>query len=143
MPLFNAVAVLIIACPCALGLATPMSIMVGTGKGAQLGVLIKNAEALEIMEKIDMLVVDKTGTLTEGKLRLMSVIAAKNFSEEEVLILGASLERASEHPLAAAIVKGAEEKSLKLTAGEQFESVTGQGVRGRISDRQVALVMPN
>jgi Cu+-exporting ATPase len=135
----NAVAVLIIACPCALGLATPMSIMVGTGKGAQLGVLIKNAEALEIMEKIDMLVVDKTGTLTEGKPRLMSVIAAKNFSEEEVLILGASLERASEHPLAAAIVKGAEEKSLKLTAGEQFESVTGQGVRGRISDRQVAL----
>ena len=135
----NAVAVLIIACPCALGLATPMSIMVGTGKGAQLGVLIKNAEALEIMEKIDMLVVDKTGTLTEGKPRLMSVIAAKNFSEEEVLILGASLERASEHPLAAAIVKGAEEKSLKLTAGEQFESVTGQGVRGRISERQVAL----
>ena len=135
----NAVAVLIIACPCALGLATPMSIMVGTGKGAQLGVLIKNAEALEIMEKIDMLVVDKTGTLTEGKPRLMSVIAAKNFSEEEVLILGASLERASEHPLAAAIVKGAEEKSLKLTAGEQFESLTGQGVRGRISDRQVAL----
>ena len=135
----NAVAVLIIACPCALGLATPMSIMVGTGKGAQLGVLIKNAEALEIMEKIDMLVVDKTGTLTEGKPRLMSVIAAKNFSEEEVLILGASLERASEHPLAAAIVKGAEEKSLKLTAGEQFESVTGQGVRGRISGRQVAL----
>ena len=135
----NAVAVLIIACPCALGLATPMSIMVGTGKGAQLGILIKNAEALEIMEKIDTLVVDKTGTLTEGKPRLMSVIAANNFSEEEVLILGASLERASEHPLAAAIVKGAEEKGIQLTAGEQFESVTGQGVMGRILERQVAL----
>jgi len=135
----NAVAVLIIACPCALGLATPMSIMVGTGKGAQLGVLIKNAEALEIMEKIDTLVVDKTGTLTEGKPRLMSVVAGKNFSEDEVLYLGASLERASEHPLAAAIVKGAEEQGIKLTAGEQFESVTGKGVCGRISDRQVAL----
>jgi len=135
----NAVAVLIIACPCALGLATPMSIMVGTGKGAQLGVLIKNAEALEIMEKIDILVIDKTGTLTEGKPRLMSVKACKDFSEEEVLHLGASLERASEHPLAAAIVKGAEEKGIKLTAGEQFESVTGQGVSGRISDRKVAL----
>jgi len=135
----NAVAVLIIACPCALGLATPMSIMVGTGKGAQLGILIKNAEALEIMEKIDTLVIDKTGTLTEGKPRLMAVIAAKNFSEEDVLTLGASLERASEHPLAAAIVKGAEEKGIKLTVGEQFESVTGQGVCGRISDRQVAL----
>jgi len=135
----NAVAVLIIACPCALGLATPMSIMVGTGKGAQLGVLIKNAEALEIMEKVDTLVVDKTGTLTEGKPRLMSVIACNNFSEEDVLTLGASLERASEHPLAAAIVKGAEEKGIKLTSGEQFESVTGQGVSGRILDRQVAL----
>jgi len=135
----NAVAVLIIACPCALGLATPMSIMVGTGRGAQLGVLIKNAEALEIMEKIDTLVVDKTGTLTEGKPRVMSVIAGKNFSEEDVLYLGASLERASEHPLAAAIVKGAEEKGIKLTAGEQFESVTGKGVCGRISGRQVAL----
>jgi Cu+-exporting ATPase len=135
----NAVAVLIIACPCALGLATPMSIMVGTGKGAQLGVLIKNAEALEIMEKIDTLVIDKTGTLTEGKPRLMSVEACKNFSEEEVLHLGASLERASEHPLAAAIVKGAEEKGITLSSGEQFESVTGKGVSGRISDRQVAL----
>ncbi|MFA5015997.1 MAG: heavy metal translocating P-type ATPase [Methylobacter sp.] len=135
----NAVAVLIIACPCALGLATPMSIMVGTGRGAQLGVLIKNAEALEVMEKIDTLVVDKTGTLTEGKPRLMSVIACKNFSEEEVLQLGASLERASEHPLAAAIVKGAEQKGIKLTAGEQFESVTGKGVCGSISGRRVAL----
>ena len=135
----NAVAVLIIACPCALGLATPMSIMVGTGKGAQLGILIKNAEALEIMEKIDTLVIDKTGTLTEGKPRLMSIAACENFSEEEVLYLGACLERVSEHPLAAAIVKGAEEKGIKLTAGEQFESVTGQGVIGRISNRQVAL----
>ncbi|MGZ8144461.1 MAG: copper-transporting P-type ATPase, partial [Methylosarcina sp.] len=137
--IFNAVAVLIIACPCALGLATPMSIMVGTGRGAQLGVLIKNAEALEIMEKIDTLVIDKTGTLTEGKPRLMSVIAGNNFSDEEVLYLAASLERASEHPLAAAIVQGAEEKGIKMTSGEQFESITGQGVSGKISDRQVAL----
>ncbi|MGZ8097071.1 MAG: heavy metal translocating P-type ATPase, partial [Methylosarcina sp.] len=114
--IFNAVAVLIIACPCALGLATPMSIMVGTGRGAQLGVLIKNAEALEIMEKIDTLVIDKTGTLTEGKPRLMSVIAGKNFSDKEVLYLAASLERASEHPLAAAIVQGAEEKGIKMTS---------------------------
>ena len=135
----NAVAVLIIACPCALGLATPMSIMVGTGRGAQAGVLIKNAEALEIMEKIDTLVVDKTGTLTEGKPRLMSVVASPDFSEQEVLRLGASLERASEHPLAAAIVAGAEDKGLELTTGEQFESVTGQGVHGKIQDRQVAL----
>jgi len=135
----NAVAVLIIACPCALGLATPMSIMVGTGKGAQLGILIKNAEALEIMEKIDTLVVDKTGTLTEGKPRLMSVIAGNSFSEEEVLYLGASLEKASEHPLAAAIVKSAEEQGIKLAAGEQFESITGQGVSGRISGRKIAL----
>jgi len=134
----NAVAVLIIACPCALGLATPMSIMVGTGKGAQLGILIKNAEALEIMEKIDTLVVDKTGTLTEGKPRLMSVIAGNSFSEE-VLYLGASLEKASEHPLAAAIVKSAEEQGIKLAAGEQFESITGQGVSGRISGRKIAL----
>ncbi len=135
----NAVAVLIIACPCALGLATPMSIMVGTGRGATSGILIKNAEALEIMEKIDTLVIDKTGTLTEGKPRLISVIADKDFSEEDILYLGASLERASEHPLAAAIIKGAEEKGIEPAAGEQFESITGQGVYGRISDRQVAL----
>jgi len=137
--IINAVAVLIIACPCALGLATPMSIMVGTGRGAQLGVLIKNAEALEIMEKIDTLVIDKTGTLTEGKPRLMSVIAGESFSEEELLYLGASLELGSEHPLAAAIVKGAEEKGIKLAAGEQFESVTGKGVSAIISGHQVAL----
>ena len=135
----NAVAVLIIACPCALGLATPMSIMVGTGRGAQAGVLIKNAEALELMEKIDTLVVDKTGTLTEGKPRLMSVAASAGFSEDEVLRLSAGLERASEHPLAAAIVRGAEEKGIEPAAGSQFESVTGQGVRGKIADRQVAL----
>ncbi len=135
----NAVAVLIIACPCALGLATPVSIMVGTGRGAQLGVLIKNAEALEIMEKVDTLVVDKTGTLTEGKPRLMAVIATSEFSETEVLTFGASLERASEHPLATAIVKGAEQKSLALSSSEQFTSITGKGVCGKIEGREVAL----
>ena len=103
----NAVAVLIIACPCALGLATPMSIMVGTGKGAMLGVLIKNAEALEVMRKVDTLVVDKTGTLTEGKPKLVSIVAVDGFQEHDILRLGASLERASEHPLAEAIVRGA------------------------------------
>ena len=105
--LVNAVAVLIIACPCALGLATPMAIMVGTGRGATAGVLIKNAEALEILEKVDTLVVDKTGTLTEGKPRLVSVIAVAGFNDADVLRLAASLERGSEHPLAAAIVAGA------------------------------------
>ena len=135
----NAVAVLIIACPCALGLATPMSIMVGTGKGAMLGVLIKNAEALEIMEKVDTLVVDKTGTLTEGKPKLVLVKAAQDFTEEEFLSLAASLERASEHPLAEAIVRGAEERGVKLVATEQFESITGQGVTGIINGRTVAL----
>ena len=108
--LVNAVAVLIIACPCALGLATPMSIMVGTGRGATAGVLIKNAEALEILEKVNTLVVDKTGTLTEGKPRLVSVTALDGFTEADVLRLAASLERGSEHPLAAAIVSGAEER---------------------------------
>ena len=135
----NAVAVLIIACPCALGLATPMSIMVGTGKGAMLGVLIKNAEALEIMEKVDTLVVDKTGTLTEGKPKLVLVKAAQDYSEEEFLSLAASLERASEHPLAEAIVRGAEARGVKLVATEQFESITGQGVTGTINGRTVAL----
>ncbi|MCB1763592.1 MAG: heavy metal translocating P-type ATPase [Gammaproteobacteria bacterium] len=135
----NAVAVLIIACPCALGLATPMSIMVGTGKGAMLGVLIKNAEALEIMEKVDTLVVDKTGTLTEGKPKLVLVKAAQDYSEEAFLSLAASLERASEHPLAEAIVRGAEERGVKLVATEQFESITGQGVTGTINGRTVAL----
>jgi Cu+-exporting ATPase len=137
--IINAVAVLIIACPCALGLATPMSIMVGTGKGAMLGVLIKNAEALEVMEKIDTLVVDKTGTLTEGKPRLVSVTAVDSFDEATVLRLGASLERASEHPLAEAIVRGTEEKGISLASADHFESITGQGVTGSIEGRAVAL----
>ncbi|RLJ20514.1 copper-transporting ATPase [bacterium endosymbiont of Escarpia laminata] len=135
----NAVAVLIIACPCALGLATPMSIMVGTGKGATMGVLIKNAEALEIMEKVDTLVVDKTGTLTEGRPQLVSVHVNQGFKEDEVLRLAASLERASEHPLAEAIVRGAEERGVKLVSTDRFESITGQGVRGNIDGRAVAL----
>ena len=135
----NAVAVLIIACPCALGLATPMSIMVGTGRGALLGVLIKNAEALEIMEKIDTLVVDKTGTLTEGKPKLVSVIAADEFNEELVLGLGASLETNSEHPLAAAIIAGAKDKNLSLAPVKQFNSITGKGVSGFIEDKHVAV----
>ncbi|MBA3903072.1 MAG: copper-translocating P-type ATPase [Rhodocyclaceae bacterium] len=135
----NAVSVLIIACPCALGLATPMSIMVGTGRGAMAGVLIKNAEALEVMEKVDTLVTDKTGTLTVGKPRLTAVVASGGFSEGEILALGASLERASEHPLAAAIVAGAEEKGLSLTTVDSFESHTGKGVTGRIGGRSVAI----
>jgi Cu+-exporting ATPase len=135
----NAVAVLIIACPCALGLATPMSIMVGTGKGATLGVLIKNAEALEIMEKVDTLVVDKTGTLTEGKPKLVLLTAVNGFNEPDVLRLGASLERASEHPLAAAIVRGARDRDIPLSPTEQFESMTGKGVTGKVEGRAVAL----
>ncbi len=135
----NAVAVLIIACPCALGLATPMSIMVGTGKGAMLGVLIKNAEALEIMERVDTLVVDKTGTLTEGKPQLVLVQAGQGFDEDEVLRLAASLERASEHPLAEAIVRGAEERGVRLSPTDHFESITGQGVTGTIDGQAVAL----
>jgi len=135
----NAVAVLIIACPCALGLATPISIMVGTGKGASLGVLIKNAEALEIMEKVDTLVVDKTGTLTEGRPRLVSVQVRGSLAEDEVLRLAASLERASEHPLAEAIVRGAGERGVQLASVQQFESLTGQGVTGVIEGRNIAL----
>ena len=137
--IINAVAVLLLACPCALGLATPMSIMVGTGKGAILGVLIKNAEALEIMEKVDTLVVDKTGTLTEGAPRLVAVQVGQGFDEDEVLRLAASLERASEHPLAEAIVRGAEERGVKLAPTDRFESITGQGVTGTIDGRAVAL----
>lgn len=133
----NAVAVLIIACPCALGLATPMSIMVGTGKGATLGVLIKNAEALETMEKITTLVVDKTGTLTEGKPKLSEVRVLDGFSEASVLELVASLEKSSEHPLAAAIVAGAEAKGLKLFSPDSFESITGMGVKGRLQGKEV------
>ena len=135
----NAVAVLIIACPCALGLATPMSIMVGTGKGAMMGVLIKNAEALEVMQKVDTLVVDKTGTLTEGKPKLVSVVASEGFQESDNLRLAASLERASEHPLAEAIVRGAEERGVELTQADNFQSVTGKGVTGSVDDRKVAL----
>jgi len=135
----NAVAVLIIACPCALGLATPMSIMVGTGRGATTGVLIKNAEALEIMEKIDTLVVDKTGTLTEGRPKLMEVVAQAGFDEDTVLKFGASLERNSEHPLAAAIVEGAKTKGEGLIDVIDFQSVTGKGVTGKIDGRQVAI----
>jgi Cu+-exporting ATPase len=135
----NAVAVLIIACPCALGLATPMSIMVGTGKGAMMGVLIKNAEALEILEKVDTLVVDKTGTLTDGKPKLVAVTATEGFDENDNLRLAASLERASEHPLAEAIVKGAEEKALTLSQAENFQSVTGKGVTGKVDGHLVVL----
>ena len=136
--LVNAVAVLIIACPCALGLATPMSIMVGTGRGAQAGVLVKNAEALELLEKIDTLVVDKTGTLTEGKPRLVGV-EARGIDEDKLLRLAASLERGSEHPLAEAIVSGAEERGIELIAAEDFESHTGMGVTGKIDGSSVAL----
>jgi Cu+-exporting ATPase len=137
--LINAVAVLIIACPCALGLATPMSIMVATGRGATMGVLFKNAEAIEILRTVDTLVVDKTGTLTEGKPRLVSLTPAEGIDETELLRLAASLERGSEHPLAAAIVKGAEARSIRLAQAEAFESVTGKGVKGRVDGRSVAL----
>ena len=137
--LVNAVAVLIIACPCALGLATPMSIMVGVGRGATEGVLIKNAEALEVLEKVNTLVVDKTGTLTEGKPRLAEVVTVPETDREELLGLAASLERASEHPLAAAIVSGAEEAGVKLTKTDEFRSLTGKGVAGKIAGRAVAL----
>ena len=137
--IINGVAVLIIACPCALGLATPMSIMVGTGKGATLGVLIKNAEALEVMEKIDTLVVDKTGTLTEGKPRLVGIEVEQGFDENEVLRLAASLERASEHPLAEAIVAGARERGIELCDTDRFSSITGQGVSGEVDGQAVAL----
>jgi Cu+-exporting ATPase len=137
--LVNAVGVLIIACPCALGLATPMSIMVGTGRGATAGVLIKNAEALEVLEKIDTLVVDKTGTLTEGKPRLVSVAPVRGQDAGELLFLAASLERGSEHPLAAAIVNGAEGRGVKLGDAREFRSITGKGVVGSVDGKRVAL----
>jgi Cu+-exporting ATPase len=137
--IINAVAVLIIACPCALGLATPMSIMVGTGKGAMMGVLFKNAEALEILRKIDTLVVDKTGTLTEGKPKLVNVICAENFDEGTVLRLGASLERSSEHPLAQAIVEGAKDRNTEFADVNDFNSITGKGVTGSVDGHQVAI----
>ena len=137
--LVNAVAVLIIACPCALGLATPMAIMVGTGRGATAGVLVKNAEALEVMEKVDTLLVDKTGTLTEGKPRLGRVVAVAPFHEDEVLGLAAALERSSEHPLAAAVVNGARERGVPLREARRFQSHPGKGVSGEVDGRTVAL----
>jgi Cu+-exporting ATPase len=137
--LVNAIAVLIIACPCALGLATPMSIMVGTGRGATAGVLVKNAEALELMEKIDTLVIDKTGTLTVGKPKLVAVVTVSGIDKTELLKLAAALERGSEHPLAAAIVAGAEERSIEVPQVTSFASYTGKGVTGRVQGRAVAL----
>jgi P-type Cu+ transporter len=137
--LVNAVAVLIIACPCALGLATPMSIMVATGKAAQNGVLFRNAEAIEVMRKVDTLVVDKTGTLTEGRPRLASVVVTNGFDEQTLLGLAGSLERSSEHPLAAAIVSGANERGIEIKDAVRFQSVTGKGVVGEVDGRQVAV----
>lgn len=137
--IINAVAVLIIACPCALGLATPMSIMVGTGRGAAAGVLIKNAEALEAMQHIDTLVVDKTGTLTEGKPKLVSVESVSDIDSDELLRLVASLEQGSEHPLASAIVQGAKDKGLSLSKITKFDSVTGQGIQGDVDNHPIVL----
>ena len=137
--LVAAVAVLIIACPCALGLATPMSIMVGVGRGAQSGVLIKNAEALEHMEKVDTLVVDKTGTLTEGKPAVTAIVPAAGFSDTEVLRLAASVERASEHPLAMAVVRAADERKIATAGVSEFDSPTGKGALGTVEGRRIAL----
>jgi len=137
--LINAVAVLIIACPCALGLATPISIMVATGKGASVGVLFRSAEAIEVLRDVDTLVVDKTGTLTVGKPRLVTVAAEAGFDDAQMLSLAAALERGSEHPLAAAIVAGAEERGAAAAAAEHFESITGKGVVGDVGGRRVAL----
>ncbi len=137
--LVNAVAVLIIACPCALGLATPMSIMVAAGKGATAGVLFRNAEAIEVMRRIDTLVIDKTGTLTEGKPRLVTVAAEPDWDDVRLLRLAASLERGSEHPLAGAVVAGAQERAAALAGAESFKSMTGKGVTGRVDGRTVAL----
>ena len=137
--LVNAVSVLIIACPCALGLATPMSIMVATGRGAMAGILIKNAEALEVLERVDTLVVDKTGTLTEGKPRLVSVVAGAEQEEKALLRLAASLEQGSEHPLAAAIVAGAQERGVSMAPAQDFRSITGKGVLGTVDGKTVAL----
>jgi Cu+-exporting ATPase len=137
--LLNAVAVLIIACPCALGLATPMSIMVGTGRGASAGVLIKNAEALEVLEKVDLLVVDKTGTITEGKPKLVAAVPAAGVDEAVLIGLSASLERASEHPLAAAIAAAATERGIALLPVQEFQSTTGRGVRGVVDGRNLAV----
>jgi len=135
----NAIAVLIIACPCALGLATPMSIMAGTGRAARAGILIRDAAALETFEKVDTLVIDKTGTLTEGKPKLVNLVAVKGFDETSLLRMAACLERGSEHPLAAAIVRGATDKNLELTAATDFQSLTGKGVTGLVEGKKVAL----
>lgn len=137
--LLNAVAVLIIACPCALGLATPMAIMVGTGRGALSGILVKNAEALELLEKVDTVAVDKTGTLTEGKPRVMSIVAARGFDESQILRVTAAIERASEHPLAAAILRAAEERRLTPPEVSDFRSVPGKGATGSVEGKRVAL----
>lgn len=137
--LINSVAVLIIACPCALGLATPMSIMVATGKGANAGVLFRNAEAIEVLRNVNTLVVDKTGTLTEGKPRLMTANAVEGMDETELLRLSASLERGSEHPLAEAVVAGAHDRGVQLSKAESFRSITGKGVTGRVDGREVSL----
>lgn len=141
--LVNAVAVLIIACPCALGLATPMSIMVGIGSGAEMGILIKNAEALETLEKVNTLMIDKTGTLTEGKPTITQIAAASNWQENELLRLAAAVEKNSEHPLALAIVQGAQERNLIIPEVEQFNSVTGDGVAGIVDGKKVLVGKPN
>lgn len=141
--LVNAVAVLIIACPCALGLATPMSIMVGVGKGAEMGVLIKNAEALERMEKINTVVMDKTGTLTEGKPRITQIVKANQVQEDEILSFAAAVEKNSEHPLALAIVQGAEKRKLPIPKVEEFNSITGGGVSGLVEGKRVFVGKPN
>jgi P-type Cu+ transporter len=135
----NAVAVLIIACPCALGLATPMSVMVGVGRGAQAGVLIRNAEAIEVMEKVTTVVVDKTGTLTEGQPRLTQVLTANGFAEDDLLLAAASVEQGSEHPLAAAIVQGAKERGVKPESVNDFSSVTGGGIVGKLNGREIVI----
>ena len=137
--IINAVAVLIIACPCALGLATPMSIMVGIGRGAQAGVLIRNAESIEVIEKVTTIVVDKTGTLTEGKPRLTQIIPADGVSADDLLLAAASVEQNSEHPLAAAVVRGAKERNVKLQPVADFTSITGGGVVGKIGGREIAV----
>jgi P-type Cu+ transporter len=137
--LINAVAVLIIACPCALGLATPMSIMVGTGRGAHEGILIRNAEALEVFEKIDTLVLDKTGTVTEGKPRLTAVMAAQGFDQADILQSAASLENSSEHPLASALISAAKEKEIELTPASDFQSITGKGILGLVKGKRIAV----
>ena len=133
----TAVAVLIVACPCALGLATPMAVMVATGRGAAAGVLVRNAEALERLEQVDSLVVDKTGTLTAGRPRLLTVVTAEGFVESELLRLAASLERSSEHPLGAAIVAGARERALQLARATDFRAIPGIGIEGLVDGHRV------